>query len=247
MAWHFRWHGRQQKSEKNVAPSAYGGGQWTTTVQRRQQQQIKTNSAAASSPIQNIFLAFCSSVANSLQDASNKIANLVKRRTPSPSSATHFPPESPQPSYVSVLSPNELSPRQYRKFPSSPPNGADGGQLVPSRLRSILKKPRPSPLRGAANTAASSSTAPGNVPTVSYRIPVLRVDEAPRQRAPPAVPQQWEWNTRFRDAPCERVVEDRVEREECLRRGRLVAVERLTRTVRASADIGRRRQPATYI
>uniref|UniRef100_A0A183CIL6 Uncharacterized protein n=1 Tax=Globodera pallida TaxID=36090 RepID=A0A183CIL6_GLOPA len=232
---HFRWHGRQQKSEKHVAPSTYGGGQWTTTVQQ-QQQQIKTNSAAASSPIQNICLAICSSVANSLQYASNKIANLVKRRGPTApqSSATHFSPESPQPSYVSVLSPNELSPRQYRKFPSSAPNGGGGGQLVTSRLRSILKKPRP-------------SAAPGNVPTVSYRIPVLRVDEAPRQRAPPAVPRQWEWNAHFRDAPCERVVEDRVEREECLRRGRLVAVERLTRTVRASADIGRPRQSATYI
>jgi hypothetical protein len=54
-------------------------------------------------------------------------------------------------------------------------------------------------------------------------------------RRPPHIPRQWEWHPKLATTTREgdgsqRIVEDRLEREESCVRGRLVAVERLTRT-----------------
>ncbi|KAL3114261.1 hypothetical protein niasHT_014105 [Heterodera trifolii] len=234
-----QWDGQPTKMQNVSSPFSAQSAKFT---------EQKNVSHGISMP--NRFLAFCSSVANSLRVALWKISEVFKSRHKTRPPFTHFPSESPQPSYISVMSPNEMSPQQYHQFPSPPP--PNGSSSSSHRLRSILKKPRTVPHATALPNGTDQrrgTVAPGAT-TVSYRIPVLRAANVPRvepRAAPrPQVPRKWEWHAHFREfPPGDRVVEDRVEREECLRNGRLMAVERLTRTIRASADIGG--QSATYI
>ncbi|KAL7071985.1 hypothetical protein ACQ4LE_008381 [Meloidogyne hapla] len=128
------------------------------------------------------------------------------KRTASPSS-TVFPVEKPPSTfYLPAQSPDNYFTIPEYSTQQQIPQTEESKKGV---IKSILKKPK---IRNNGDNAKYSVITPASC---------KEAQSIPR----------WQWNTQMKEkTPYERVIEDRVEREENCVKGRLVAVERLMRT-----------------